>query len=100
MLSQLIDVGFFRYVSFKRLLEAETGYSYNEPPEMCVTEAIEKAVESLVIEGLKDGLWELKNRTDINASVIKEYEKEKIVDQTTDDYGRNLTAMRTKWAKV
>ncbi len=97
VLSQLIDVGFFRYVSFKRLLEAETGYSYNEPPEMCVTEAIEKAVESLVIEGLKDGLWELKNPTDINASVIKEYEKEKIVDQKTDDYGRNLTAVRTKW---
>ena len=97
ILSQLVDVGFFRYVSFKRLLEAETGYSYNEPPEMCVTEAIEKAVESLVIEGLKEGLWELKNPKDINSAVIKDYEKEKIVDEKTDVYGRNLTAMRAKW---
>ncbi len=97
ILSQLVDVGFFRYVSFKRLLEAETGYSYNEPPEMCVTEAIEKAVESLIIEGLKDGLWELKNPKDINASIIKDYEKEKVVDENTDNAGRNLTAMRTKW---
>ncbi|MAT38316.1 MAG: hypothetical protein CL946_01790, partial [Ectothiorhodospiraceae bacterium] len=51
ILSQMVDVGVFRFVKFQRLLEAETGYSFNEPPEMCVREAIEKAVLALVVEG-------------------------------------------------
>jgi curli production assembly/transport component CsgG len=37
----------FRYVNFKRLLEVETGYTTNEPIQMAVTEAIEKAVHLL-----------------------------------------------------
>jgi curli production assembly/transport component CsgG len=45
-------------VNFKRLLEVETGYTTNEPIQMAVTEAIEKAVASLVMEGIKDGIWE------------------------------------------
>jgi curli production assembly/transport component CsgG len=44
------------YVSFKRLLEVETGYTTNEPVQMAVTEAIEKAVSTLVLEGIKDGI--------------------------------------------
>jgi curli production assembly/transport component CsgG len=44
-------------VNFKRLLEVETGYTTNEPIQMAVTEAIEKAVASLVMEGIKDGIW-------------------------------------------
>jgi curli production assembly/transport component CsgG len=37
LLSQAIDVGVFRFVSFQRLLEAETGITYNEPSELAVT---------------------------------------------------------------
>jgi curli production assembly/transport component CsgG len=44
-------------MNFKRLLEVETGYTTNEPIQMAVT-AIEKAVASLVMEGIKDGIWE------------------------------------------
>jgi curli production assembly/transport component CsgG len=54
ILSQSVDGGLFRYVSFKRLLEAETGYATNEPSQMAVTEAVEKAVQSLVLEGIRD----------------------------------------------
>ncbi|MCB0637050.1 MAG: CsgG/HfaB family protein [Lewinella sp.] len=57
ILSQAIDVGLFRFVSFQRLLEAETGFTYNEPSEIAVTEAIEKAVYFMVMEGLADSLW-------------------------------------------
>ncbi len=57
ILSQAVDAGLFRFVRFQRLLEAETGFTYNEPSEMAVTEAIEKAVYALVMEGLIDGLW-------------------------------------------
>ena len=57
ILSQAIDASLFRYVSFKRLLEVETGFTKNEPVHLAVTEAIEKGVESLVIEGIQDGIW-------------------------------------------
>ncbi len=57
ILSQALDGGVFRFVKFQRLLEAETGYTYNEPGEIAVRDAIEKAVQVLVIEGLADGLW-------------------------------------------
>lgn len=57
ILSQAVDGGMFRFVKFQRLLEAETGYSYNEPGEIAVRDAIEKAVHVLVVEGLVDGLW-------------------------------------------
>jgi len=77
ILSQMVDVGLYKYVKFKRLLEVETGYSSNEPPQLCVLEAIEKAVYSLVIEGIIDKLWELKNPEEINSPVIQAYLKEK-----------------------
>lgn len=90
ILSQMVDVGLYRFVSFKKLLEAETGYSYNEPVELCVTEAIEKAVQSLIIEGVYDNLWELKNPEEINTRVIKDYETEKLNRDEIDFIGRPL----------
>lgn len=56
ILSQQLDGGLFQFVKFKRLLEAEIGFTYNEPSEIAVTEAIEKAVMSLIIEGLDANL--------------------------------------------
>ena len=77
ILSREVDFNLYRFVRIKRLLEAETGLSTNEPPSMCVLEAIEKAVFDLIIEGLQDGLWALKNPEDINHPVIQKYLKEK-----------------------
>jgi curli production assembly/transport component CsgG len=37
ILSQAIDQSLFKYVSFKRRLEVETGYTTNEPVQMAVT---------------------------------------------------------------
>lgn len=77
ILSQEVSLGLFRYVSSKRLLEAETGFSYNEPIEICVTEAIEKAVESLIIEGVNDNLWKLQNQKDTTSVAFVKYKNEK-----------------------
>jgi curli production assembly/transport component CsgG len=52
ILSQAYRQSLFKYVSFKRL-EVETGYTTNEPVQMAVTEAIEKAVSTLVLEGIR-----------------------------------------------
>jgi curli production assembly/transport component CsgG len=90
VLSQMVDVGLFRFVKFKRLLEVETGYSYNEPVELCVTEAIEKAVQALIIEGLFDRLWELQNPEEINSPVINRYLAEKEQNNNLDQFGNIL----------
>ncbi len=77
ILSQEVSMGVFRYVKFKRLLEAETGYTYNEPTEMAVTEAIEKAVQGLIIEGVMDNLWTTKNPEDKDSTMFQDYLQEK-----------------------
>jgi len=77
ILSKMVDVGIYRFVRFKRLLEVETGISYNEPTQMCVLEAIQKAVQSLIIEGLQEGLWSLKYPDDMQSHVIQNYLAEK-----------------------
>ncbi|NPA39306.1 MAG: curlin [Thermodesulfobacteria bacterium] len=61
ILSKEIRGSFFRYVRFNQLLEAEAGISVNEPVEMAVQEAIEKAVLDIIIEGVKSGLWQPAN---------------------------------------
>lgn len=75
--SREVSTGVFRYVSFKRLLETEAGYTTNEPLQLCVQQAIEKAVLSLVIDGILDKKWALKNPDDIKSPVIRNYLKEK-----------------------
>lgn len=77
VLSREVDFGIYRFIRIKRLLEAETGLSTNEPPSMCVLESVEKAVYDLIVEGVQDGIWELKNPEDINSPAIQKYLKEK-----------------------
>ena len=60
VLSQEVRAGLFRYVSLKRLLEAETGYTTNEPMFECVKQGIEKAVTELVLRGMEKGVWRAK----------------------------------------
>lgn len=57
ILSTSVNGSFFRYVDTERLLEAEVGLTQNEPVQLAVTDAIEKAVKSLIVEGIKDKIW-------------------------------------------
>ncbi|WP_144051797.1 CsgG/HfaB family protein [Fibrisoma limi] len=94
ILSQSVDAGIFRYVRFKRLLEAETGFTTNEPAQMAVTEAIEKAVHSLVIEGIRDGLWTVSDKAAAQTKpLLDAYDKEKTEMSETDVYGVRKYAM-------
>ncbi|NOU52503.1 transporter [Pseudoalteromonas sp. JBTF-M23] len=60
VLSFEMRAGFFRYVSYKRLAEAEGGYTNNEPMHICVKQAIEKALVDLINSGIDKGLWSAK----------------------------------------
>ncbi|WP_163325216.1 CsgG/HfaB family protein [Draconibacterium mangrovi] len=88
ILSQEVSMGVFRYVKYKRLLEAETGYTYNEPTELAVTEAIEKAVHGLIIEGVLDNLWSLENQEEIKDEQIQNYMAEREDRVDVDHMGR------------
>ncbi|HET9486201.1 MAG TPA: CsgG/HfaB family protein [Chryseosolibacter sp.] len=96
ILSQKIDVGFFRFVKVKRLMEAETGFTYNEPGEMAIKEAIEKAVISLVIEGVKDGLWAV-NDAEAGKALLENYTREKTENLDIGVYGDKLRERRTSF---
>lgn len=77
VLSREISAGIFRFVEFKRLLEVEMGLTTNEPVQLAVQGAIEKAVTALIIEGIKDALWELKYAIDFDHPIFSDYFEEK-----------------------
>lgn len=77
IISKEITFSIFKFVRTNSLLEVETGFSTNEPIQMCVLEAIEKAVYDLIVEGILDKIWNLKNPEDINSPAIQNYLKEK-----------------------
>jgi curli production assembly/transport component CsgG len=93
ILSQSVDASLFRFVKFKRLLETETGFTTNEPSQMAVTEAIEKSVHSMILEGVRDGLWNADpKKAEQLKSMLANYEIEQKDAQATDIYGaRNDT---------
>lgn len=77
ILSTSVNGSFFRYIDTERLLEAEVGLTQNEPVQLAVTEAIEKAVKSLVIEGIQDKIWgKAIDNTASYQALINEYNKE------------------------
>jgi curli production assembly/transport component CsgG len=91
ILSQSVDGSVFRFVNFKRLLEAETGFTVTEPAQLAVTEAIEKAVQAMVIEGIRDSLWTASTASVQLAAKTKtalaNYEQERAEMQATDVFG-------------
>lgn len=68
-----MDFGLFRFVSTKNLLEIEAGFSRNEPVQQCVREAIETALVHLIVQGIQEGSWRLKNQDDFKNPIIQSY---------------------------
>lgn len=56
--SHALGASAFKYVGFKELLEAEAGFTTNEPDQLALRQAIEKAVYGLVMEGVDLKLWD------------------------------------------
>lgn len=98
ILSQAIDANLFRYVRFRRLLEAETGVTFNEPTQMVVTAAIEKALMSLIIEGMEDGLWRTSAGEEVQRELIAEYNREKQMAYQTKILNREFDQDRRGYA--
>jgi len=55
--SQSLGASAFKFVAFRELLEAEVGITSNEPDQIALQQAIEKAVYGIVLEGVELDLW-------------------------------------------
>ena len=71
--SYKLSADLFRFVSFKRLLEAEIGFTRNEPAQLCVRDAVEAAVIHMIVQGVREKHWALNNPADINSAMIRGY---------------------------
>ena len=98
ILSQQVDASLFRFVDFKRLLETETGFTYNEPSEMAVKEAIEKAVVALIYEGFAERLWAPRDSTEYTGYGMQTYLYEKNQNLGIDVLGREMKLRRSPLA--
>ncbi|WP_452223781.1 CsgG/HfaB family protein [Lacinutrix chionoecetis] len=95
ILSQAVDVSLFRFVKFQRLLEAETGFTQNEPVQLAVKDAIEKAVHDLIMEGIEDGYWATKAGVNVDKELVAQYQKEKDAANVTELFNRFTFKRRT-----
>jgi curli production assembly/transport component CsgG len=74
--SVAVDGNAFRYVQLDKLLQAEAGITTNEPKQIAVQGAIDKAVMSLIMEGARLQIWSFKDKA-AGAALLAQYEGEK-----------------------
>jgi len=53
----------FQFAAIDALLQAELGYTRNSPATLGVREAVQLAVYSLIFEGVKNNLWQFRDRS-------------------------------------
>ncbi|WP_136795392.1 MULTISPECIES: CsgG/HfaB family protein [Desulfosediminicola] len=90
ILSFEVRFGYFKFIEIDEIAEGEAGYTRNEPPQLCVLEAMEKAVMSMIIEGILERKWELENPEDIRHPVIQKYLEEKGIEAPETIYNQYL----------
>lgn len=64
----------FLFVAVDKLLQADVGFTKNTPPTLAVREGIQLAVYSLIFEGVKNRLWDFKDRA-AGEAFMRELEK-------------------------
>jgi curli production assembly/transport component CsgG len=73
ILSYGVEANVYRFVTFNRLLQAEIGFTRNEPGSLAVAQAIEQAVLQFIAEGAARRLWSFKDRG-FQSRMIEDYE--------------------------
>jgi len=84
----------FRFVGFKQLLEAEAGFTTNEPDQIALQQAIEKAVYGLVMEGVQLKIWDFAS-TAAGMPYLENYRKERDGVFSGAQVAKALTVSRT-----
>lgn len=74
--SHSVNASAYKYVAYKTLLQAESGFTNNEPAQLAVKEAIESAVIHLILQGVRDKAWALRNEADWSQPIVQSYMQE------------------------
>jgi len=76
--SYAFDANHYAFISYKSLLQAEIGYTTNEPAQLAVREAIESAVIHLTVQGIRDRIFEMRDESQWSDPIIQSYLKEQL----------------------
>jgi curli production assembly/transport component CsgG len=60
--STALSANLFAYVASDKILQSELGYTTNEPSQIALRQAIEKAVYALIMEGADLKLWQFQDQ--------------------------------------
>jgi curli production assembly/transport component CsgG len=66
----------FQFAAIDQLLQAELGYTRNSPATLGVREGVQLAVYALIFEGVKNHLWEFKDRA-AGEAFMRELDKQR-----------------------
>jgi curli production assembly/transport component CsgG len=66
----------FMFAAVDQLLQAELGFTKNSPATLGVREGVQLAVYALIFEGVKNGLWQFKDRN-AGEAFMRELEKQR-----------------------
>jgi curli production assembly/transport component CsgG len=88
--------GVFKYIAIDKILEAEAGFTKNEPEQLAVQQAIEKAVYAMLIEGADTDVWSFADAA-TQARLVHEY-KARQYDASRWASGDDHLARNTKIA--
>lgn len=67
--STALQGGNFSFIELDRILEVEAGLTKNEPKQIAVQQAIEKAVVALIVEGAEMGIWSFADKAAGQAAI-------------------------------
>jgi curli production assembly/transport component CsgG len=62
----------YKFVSIDRILQAEAGFTRNEPTQLAVRQAIDLAVYATIMEGQRKGLWQFADPK-VGAELVQAY---------------------------
>jgi curli production assembly/transport component CsgG len=74
--SKAIGANVFRYVAYQKLLQVDAGVTTNEPGQLAIQQAVEKAVWELVLDGAENHLWEFADAK-AAAPLLEQYRAER-----------------------
>jgi curli production assembly/transport component CsgG len=70
-----IQGGAFKFVALDKILEAEAGVTRNEPEQLAVQQAVEKAVYAMIVDGAARGLWAFSDKA-FQSDIIQKFDSE------------------------
>ncbi|BBF92195.1 hypothetical protein BLTE_08800 [Blastochloris tepida] len=74
--------GAFKYVAIDKILDAEAGFSTNEPKQIAVQQAIEKAVYAMIVEGAARNVWSFRDKA-FQSQAIRDLDTEQWLVSST-----------------